>query len=280
MINLNLYKKRDLFEVHKEIILSKRDYDLVNHLVSLDSVVLSQFNIHKNETSTNTLEKIAALSIADESANRLRCLYSYKSPIIIKLKQELMTGKNGRIISECQYCSINSVNSIDHVMPKNIYPEFSVNFQNLFPCCSECNSYKTNKWVLDDKREFLNLYLDKLPRERYLFVNIKYKNDIINYDFYLDNKNGISSDLYELISKHYSNLKLLSRFKMSSESVVSSIKNTLTSLPDNFGYEKTKKFIKEIQDKEMEKNGYNFWKSVLILELIENDDFLNDCNIY
>ena len=68
----------------------------------------------------------------------------------------------------CPFCGLNKLkpsgsinrNAYDHFVPKAMYPFVSVNFQNLFPICHECNS--------DEKKDIDTLYL-KDKRRKLLF---------------------------------------------------------------------------------------------------------------
>src|SRR5690606_726271 len=106
--------------------------------------------------------------------------------------------------TNCQYCTISSGNTLDHILPQNDFPEFVVNHMNLLPICGDCNSTKNRFFLNDDgERIFLNLYTDILPQQQYLFVNIDFNNDIVSVDFYLNNRNIIDISLYNLIYRHF-----------------------------------------------------------------------------
>lgn len=73
----------------------------------------------------------------------------------------------------CQYCTLNSVNTLDHIIPKENYPEYAVHPKNLFPACSQCNSKKSNKWLDNNNNfEFINLYSHDLPNLQYLLQTL------------------------------------------------------------------------------------------------------------
>ena len=42
----------------------------------------------------------------------------------------------------CPYCNATTVDSLDHALPRTVYPEFSVLAQNLVPACGQCNRKK------------------------------------------------------------------------------------------------------------------------------------------
>lgn len=279
MLNLRPYNKKDPFLLYKEIVSSKIDKVLVKKLQEINDNIQKQFNVHLNESTTNTLENITALNMSEQQKADLRNLYSSRSKYVIEIKNSIITSDDNRIRNLCQYCTINTVGPMDHIMPKGDFPEFSVHARNLFPCCAECNSYKSKVWLAGGNRQFLNLYLDTLPNEQYLFVNLNHIEDVPEVEFYLDNRNNINKELFELISSHYDKLKLLERFKFSSHAVIADLKYTIETMPTYLTTEEIISMIIETQSKRKKYNGSNYWECVLIVALIENPDFLNFLNI-
>jgi len=279
MLNLTPFRKKDAFTLHTEIVNSKRDPALVRELLNINNEIQSQFEIYQTESGTNTLESIDSLKIPDDIRVKLRNLYNLKNKAIIEIRRDVTTNGRERAVSECQYCTINSVNSMDHIMPKNDFPEFSVNAQNLFPCCTECNGYKSSTWLMDGTRQFLNLYLDILPETRYLFVELVYVNDVITTRFYLENTHGIDENIFQLICSHYEKLHLFERFSVASDTAITSLRNTLNSLPNQLTSAEIESFIARVVDADMGYFGSNYWKSVLQLALSRDRQFLQSCGI-
>ena len=57
------------------------------------------------------------------------------------IRDEILGSANNHA---CPYCNVATVDTLDHVLPKKIYPEFSVLAQNLVPSCSRCNREKSS----------------------------------------------------------------------------------------------------------------------------------------
>lgn len=279
MLNLIPFTEKDSFLLHTEILDSKNDRALVQQLLKINGQIQQQFDTHTTESATNTLEDIQALDISEDQKINLRKLYNARSKHIIKIKNSITTSPDNRIINLCQYCTINTVSPMDHIMPKGEFPEFSVHAKNLFPCCSECNSHKSNTWVVEGHRQFLNLYLDILPSEQYLFVNITNLDNIPSIYFYLDNRNNINEELFRLITSHFNKLNLLKRFELSSHEVIADIKYSIEALLTHLTTEEITTIILETATKKMSYYGTNYWKCMLEIALGENSDFVESCNI-
>ncbi|MET4082959.1 hypothetical protein ABIB40_002926 [Pedobacter sp. UYP30] len=276
MINVDSYNK-NAFEFYKKVCQKKRNPDVdpnyKNRLLELDVNIGQFFDNYDLAFSGNLLENLNPYGYVNPNADDLCKLYKYSSATLQKLKTIVTTTKNGRKV-QCQNCTMNEVNSLDHLLPKEKFPEFAVNPKNLFPCCSKCNSYKGDLWRDNGVRTSLNLYIDSLPHVQYLFVNVEIGNSYMETDFFLDNKNGINEKLYELISSHYNNLHLLERFSEAADDVITSFKHIVESARDKLTLLETRHLSKSIIEKEKTAFGSNYWQSILKLALIDNDDFL------
>ncbi|GHT51705.1 hypothetical protein AGMMS49982_09870 [Bacteroidia bacterium] len=282
MKNLRHYTD-DAFEFHKDVLKSKKttiaDPTYKDRVKRLENAVQSQFSVYDNNFVQNTLEDIESHGHTASEKSDLLKLYSYKISVIKKLKAKLTTTATNRIISTCPNCTISEINSFDHYLPKEEFPEFVVNPKNLFPSCTTCNGYKSTTWLKGDKRLFLNLYLDHLPEEQYLFVKLKVETDsVITAKFYLQNTGTIASDIFEIIESHYERLRLLQRFSENINEVVTSLENTINSFIDKLPIAKIREAVIEKSNKDKLAFGHNYWKSILEIALVTDVEYLKRFN--
>jgi hypothetical protein len=115
-----------------------------------------------------------------------------------ELREEIRTIQPITIQNTCQHCAIDSVGSLDHILPKELFPEFVLNPLNLIPCCPICNSHKNQNWKSEEGADyFINLYTDRLPRVQYLFVEVEGEGGDINFHFKLENRFGIEDAIFK-----------------------------------------------------------------------------------
>ncbi|RZK25265.1 MAG: hypothetical protein EOO43_05950 [Flavobacterium sp.] len=254
MKNVDSYNE-NAFEFYKEVCRKKRNPDAdpnyKTRLLNMDADINNLFDNYDSAFVANTLENLNPHGYVDPNRADLQKLYKYDSATLQMLKTTVTTTGNGRKV-QCQNCTMNEVNSLDHLLPKEQFPEFSVNPKNLFPCCSKCNSYKGALWRVDGVRTSLNLYLDELPNVQYLFVNVEIGNNYVETEFFLDNQNGINEDFFELISSHYNELHLLERFSEGADDVITSFKHIIESARDNLSLFETRNLSKNIIEIEIE----------------------------
>jgi len=274
MINLNHYQEGS-FDYYENALIAKRDQAYKDRMSLLREELFLLFSNYQSFFDSNSLEDLQAHGYVDPEKNDLESLYSFKSAIVQRLKSTLTTDSSNRILNTCQNCTINSINSFDHFLPKGEFPEFSMNPLNLFPSCTECNSKKGTQWKdIHGNRIFLNLYLDLLPNERYLKTNLTFDDDILRIDFSLLNP-GIDPILYKRISYHYSQLELAKRFRLESDKVVTELINTVKPVSHILTKDQIVLITLETERKNREAFGYNYWKSILKTDLIQRDEFFD-----
>ena len=278
MRNLKVYSD-DAFTFHMHVVDHKRnrkdDVHYKERLVSYNDKIKRQYDSYDENYNGRSLENITGLDLSANEKNDLLGLYSYKSKAIQELKIRLTTSENNRVINTCQSCTVGEVNSLDHILPKDVFSEFSVNPKNLFPSCTKCNSFKVNSWLEGNQRIFLNLFCDELPNEQYLFVDTQITEDNIQASFIIDNKYGIHPNVYNLIASHYRRLYLCERFAENSSEVITSLDNSIMPYTKMVSAADIIGATKEKIAKDRATFGYNYWKSLLELSLIDNKDYLS-----
>lgn len=275
MKNLEPYNK-DTFEVHKSAVKSKNSGQLKIRLMSILPSIKIAYDNFDEEFSKNKIYSIAEKKDFDAYKEDLLTLYRYKSKIVRMVREEIRDLQISTIINTCQNCTLDSVNTLDHILPKSNFPQFVINPKNLFPCCSRCNSYKLDISETEKKRFFLNLYLDELPKEQYLFVNIlQDKDGNLDFNFYLENiKNLITEELFTIIKNHYTNLHLFERMKLKSIEHISELENKIIIFKKHLPLDSIIKSLIEAAEFDKLAFGYNYWKSILEISLLNSKVFL------
>lgn len=222
--------------------------------------------------ATNNLVTMAAHGYIAPPKDDLLKMYSYKNKPFQKLKTAITTTAKNRIINTCQNCTINEINSFDHLLPKDEFPEFAVNPKNLFPSCTQCNGYKSTIWRYNGATLFLNLYLDILPIEQYLFVDVTVT-DTIDAIFIVENRSNINPQTFALISSHYERLHLTDRFRLNRDDVVSELINTIKEMTLMLTEQQIREVLINKSNRDRQNLGSNYWKSILAIELINSHAF-------
>tara|TARA_R110001592_G_scaffold77695_4_gene233743 strand:+ start:836 stop:1657 length:822 start_codon:yes stop_codon:yes gene_type:complete len=273
MKNIKCYQG-DALSFHKNLVSVSLNKGVVKDNLLKNEVTITQtYADYKYKFDNNNLFAISAHGFDGEDKTNLLNLYSSQRKSIIELKKELTTNEFNQRINTCPNCTIEKVASLDHFIPKNEFPEFSVNPINLIPCCSTCNSKKKENWKGDKNLLFLNLYSETIPNSQYLFVDIVSKTE---FTFELKNISNIDLNLFKVIESHYNKLNLLQRFREDSDEVISELDILISSFRDSINDDKELlKFIKNHYLKIEARDGVNNWRVVLVKAMINSDVYFH-----
>ncbi|MBS1659497.1 MAG: hypothetical protein JST68_00460 [Bacteroidetes bacterium] len=263
-------------EFHDAVVSRKQDEALRQILTNIRPSVEEAFNNYSVNSLVNSLETLAPNAECYAQRNSFLELYSYGSKMISEFKNVIQNLQSLSIRYICQYCTLTQHTSFDHILPGSVFPEFVVHPWNLFPSCEHCNGKKSIAWVNGGMRQTLNLYLDILPEEQYLFVNIIPDPTAgLDFEYYLQNANHIDNNMFNLIASHYVRLDLLNRLKKESigifTEIITSVRANLISmsLPDALA-------TLAISAEDFKRTrGDNYWKAVLLDTLSTNIEFSN-----
>tara|TARA_R100000306_G_C4381481_1_gene144932 strand:- start:237 stop:1085 length:849 start_codon:yes stop_codon:yes gene_type:complete len=278
MRNLNAYSG-DTSDFLDEVIGSKRnsskDPNYKQRINILTPGIKALFGIYETAHNANNHVSLAPNGYANQEKTDLLKLYSSGNSRLIKLKNSITTVLDNRAMNTCQYCTIAPVGSLDHIVPKDEFPEFSVNPKNLLPACTTCNSHKNENWKENNKTIFLNLYTDVLPIEQYLFVNLVVTANNIQPTFELRNINNIDADFFELLNNHYTRLQLPQRFRKESHKVISELTNLISAGSNLLTVNQIKELVLAKIQEDKAVFGNNYYKSILEETLINNQPYLD-----
>lgn len=92
-------------------------------------------------------------------------LYESKRAFRNKHWHEIEKENGGRIL-RCPICGVEKCAHLDHYVPREEMPEFSVFAPNLIPLCYDCNEKKKAIWKdARGERVIINAYYDDLPNK-------------------------------------------------------------------------------------------------------------------
>lgn len=269
----------DCLEFHKKVVESKhfrpKDPTYIERINALNSITEDQYKAHYDHFQKDDLASLTPKVLTIEQKNDLKGLYDYGTKPFQQLNDILTTSDNNTRQPICPFCTINNVNTFDHLIPKNEFSELSDHPVNLMPCCSQCNGMKSSNWRNGNVRKYLNLYIDHLPDVQYLFVKLSIEDDTIKANFFVDNRNNINNDLFLKISNHYTDLELCKRFALNCDNSISELKNTLISMNSIIEKHQLREIIKNTEKQNRLLYGFNYWKSILKIECCENREIFD-----
>lgn len=168
---------------------------------------------------------------------------------------------------------------MDHYVPKEEFPEFSVMALNLVPCCGECNGYKSSYWRDFGRRAFINFYCDQISDVGFLFVKVEWHGKLVTPTFFIENKHNLDVNLFFTIERHFHRLYLLRRYKDQSNDFITDTIDSVVSNADNPDHQAIANNLALNASKIERRLGVNSWKAVLLQALASDKLFIEQLSL-
>lgn len=213
--------------------------------------------------------------LSDQEKSDIKSLYGYKRKKIRELREKVLTTSNGYKKSSCPICGANLVQTMDHFIPQADYPLFVVHPKNLIPCCQTCNEHKSST-VVDEygKRKYWYAYIDKVPKEKFLYCTISEKEGVIEADFSLQ-RGTIDETLFEKIQHTLEDQQVLETYKDGSGDAIEEFADIVKTHIEKSSLKDFDICIKEIREFIASYDSSNDWRKVLRHALINSEIFIN-----
>jgi hypothetical protein len=149
-----------------------------------------------------------------------------------KARTAMLEGLMAQIKQEpnlCPYCLLRQPKSLDHFLPKDFYPEFSVLGWNLVWVCDPCNRKKGNRFV-GTPREVINPYFDVMPDTALLQADVALTAGGVAVRYWIQALDpAVPADVVNLMRRHYAALALENDYIGEGATVVSDLVNSITA---------------------------------------------------
>ncbi|ADM08203.1 hypothetical protein PB2503_00612 [Parvularcula bermudensis HTCC2503] len=199
----------DATGVFDEIAAAKRQ-PRRQRIQAVRSKVLTAYEAYNNVVPE--VGGLAKVQMTDKQKHAMRHAYTVETQPMTKLRGELLERT---IVARCPFCGIGETSTLDHYLPKEEYPEFSVFPNNLVPSCSVCNTHK-RVLIVDEGtsvRMFLHPCYDSIPDENFLSVRVRMEADALILSYGLRQPIGMALVVFQRLRTHFSELKLANRYR-------------------------------------------------------------------
>ncbi|WP_198420297.1 hypothetical protein [Rhodococcus sp. R1101] len=154
------------------------------------------------------------MKLANEVSDALRSNYlqTYEGRALSDLRAAIMSIAYSGL---CAFCSETQASTLDHYLPKAVYPELSVLSVNLLPVCHTCNHRKSNIIGSTIEGRFIHPYFDELSASAPLLkCAITTSRDQLNVDF--DIRADLPIEIFKDALFHFNKLGLALRYSEAS----------------------------------------------------------------
>lgn len=207
---------------------------------------------------------------AKQRKNSLIGLYTPKNEKLPFQQLDAMRKRNGLVV--CPSCGEpGRPRTLDHYLPKDIFPELSAFLLNLTPMCDWCQGEKLTEYVTEDgQKRYIHPYFDDVEKPLFLIAfKPPYATPSIGVVIY----ENISEELSQLVQLHLEGIDFLARFKEYFKTRYISI---LRKAQDRRLAEAKdlRMLLGQFLEMEEEKS-INSWDAVLYRSILEDNDLMN-----
>ena len=212
------------------------------------------------------------INIADDLAEALKANFDLldSGRSYDFLRDEILASA---YLDACPYCNTTPVESLDHALPRAVYPEFSVLAQNLVPACVTCNRKKGDHCFKKTGLNLMHPYYVHIPDTPILFASVAVGGRQVTWEFYLEQDGAIDDGLFESIKNLFNRLELAERYSQVSAGAITDLTGYLDELHQSGGATETRRFLQKVGDSARRRRGENYWKTAIFRALAANDDF-------
>jgi len=211
--------------------------------------------------------------LTDQQKAALQHAFIVETKPMTALRSDLF--KESRV-ARCPFCSISESSTLDHYLPKEQYPEFSIFPNNLVPSCAVCNTHKLDRILAPgtNMRMFLHPYYDAIPDLAFLEVHARMEADALILSYRLIQPAGMAVQTFRHLRSHFNELDLADRYRRMG---LEHLGGQYPALKRAYGVGEdaarvAEKLIEEAANFE-EVFGPNYWLAKLYRALAGNGDF-------
>jgi len=247
----------------------KKDYtDCQDIIVSAEEEFDTKFPLHEifqisqNPTVLGNIGK-----------SEMEKVYSYR------MVKDGMPGKKFYSIlkssapyGKCPLCSVRSVDTLDHYLPKSKYPVYSVVPINLVPACTPCNKGKLISFPQNDVEQTLHPYYDNVQDESWIQATVL-QTKPISFNYYVDCPNTWSQIKKDRASNHFNAYNLNELFTSHANEELRGAKLHLQKL-FNQNPDLLIEHLSDAYSSRRGELGINSWQSIMYFSLLNDNWFI------
>lgn len=166
----------------------------------------------------------------------------------------MVKSRDGRAVYErilaappderCPLCGHGMVRTLDHFLPKRMFPALCVDPLNLIPACADCNHIKGEQRPESAETTLLHPYLDHIDHDPWLEAEVT-GGDPVRLEFFVNPPPGWAHILRERTRHHFQLFGLAKLFAVQANRTINNIRQQLTTMLNAGGKELVRTYLAE-----------------------------------
>ncbi|MEX0739955.1 MAG: hypothetical protein WD071_11495 [Pseudohongiella sp.] len=266
--------EEDSVEVLRNILAERRNYRQFYDRIAHDLVAQAEIFIEQNGNPLmlTPLDLNDYTDCEEEASQRKKSLiglYSPKKGKLPFLQLEAIRKRNGLVV--CPSCGEpGRPRTLDHYLPKDMFPELSVLLLNLTPMCDWCQGEKLTGYITEDgKKRYIHPYFDDVDRPLF---SITFTTPFATPSIHISVNEELPEELSLLVKSHLEGIDFLNRFKEHFKTRYISVLRRAKASRENES-ESLWCLFSIFLEMEEEKS-INSWDAVLYRSILANDELM------
>jgi 5-methylcytosine-specific restriction endonuclease McrA len=256
-------------DVYRSISRRRRPDEVRNRLTAAEVLVFDAYRQYSACAADVTV--LAAADTTPATSPDLTGNYDSGGTETRRLRAQLLANNAG---GKCAMCGRGTATTLDHYLPKQLFPEFSVLPLNIVPSCWDCNhkkgfSYRRASAI------FLHSYLDSVPHDvRFLFARVEVLDSAVAFEYWVDPPDELGA-LVDRIRDHFESLDLAAAYSVEALHEANERRQELRRLYEasDDDPEAIREYLWHEADSVAGDKGENHWRFVALDALAESADF-------
>jgi len=190
---------------------AKSSKTTVSQFRMLSGALKVSYGVYRKTITDNT----KSFGVSCFSSHKELLVGYYTSPPI-SLREVIRARRNDHGLEECPYCGHPfPPDTLDHFIPKEHWPEYSIYSNNLVPQCKYCAPIKGVQYLCpnDNKPVFIHpIYSDLLSKIKFK-VNIQVVSGVPDFECKFASTIRLAPEDRAAVLRHLEHLKVKSRFQ-------------------------------------------------------------------
>ena len=253
--------------VYDAISTTRRPIAIRDRLRAARPSVVGAYDEYSSNVSDVT--SLSPATTAPATAADLRGNYSDSKASRAVRDAILQANTGGR----CLFCAAPAASTIDHYLPREAYPEFSVLPLNLVPACSPCNIKKGTTYAKAGVALFLHAYLDELGEGTvFLYADVAVLGADIAASFFVAPPPTIGEPIRSRIVSHFGHLALAEVYAAEATSEIGMRREAIATQLRGGGVQLARAYLQQEASSTAYRMGLNHWRAALLRAMAESDE--------
>ncbi|MFJ5819846.1 HNH endonuclease [Streptomyces sp. NPDC093108] len=209
-----------------------RDPELKKRLQEAEASVIAAATSYASAAESVTLHSLEQSRFIPDGVTKEELIAVYTSRMAKKktagrhiYDELILAAEDGR----CPLCGQRPVSTLDHHLPKMLYPALAVDPLNLVPACADCNKLKRDVAPHSSEEETIHPYFDNIEHDPWLRAHV-IEVEPAALRFSVNPSRNWNSTLSERVHRHFKKFGLASLYASQAAQELGNIRYYLTQL--------------------------------------------------